>query len=250
MDNYFENVYLKRMNIDGDTQQDRVKTRKEKEFDLLFLKKTEYQAVLELVNDDEPRNEYVSLQPNQWNEKSIISNLLVSTHSKPLKTGDILLIKQKIKDFEQEKQWLVIFVEENLTKGYWLYKIICLDTTINLTDEYGTSKYVFPAKITNASTTFNVDTFIHSATQLGYREPFSTRIVITKDFSFLKKAMYFDYKERGFEIASIDNLSVDGVAYMTISERLITEPEPLSSKDIMIGEDQNFFLNGGAGKNG
>ena len=40
--NYFEDVYLKRMNIDGQAQQDRVKTRKEKEFDRLFLKKTEY----------------------------------------------------------------------------------------------------------------------------------------------------------------------------------------------------------------
>lgn len=40
--NYFEDVYLKRMNIDGQTQQDRVKTRKEKEFDRLFLKNTEY----------------------------------------------------------------------------------------------------------------------------------------------------------------------------------------------------------------
>jgi len=39
---YFEEVYLKRMNADGQTQQERVKTRKEKEFDKLFLKKTQY----------------------------------------------------------------------------------------------------------------------------------------------------------------------------------------------------------------
>lgn len=33
MGSYFEEVYLKRMNLDGTTQQERVKTRKEKEFD-------------------------------------------------------------------------------------------------------------------------------------------------------------------------------------------------------------------------
>ena len=44
---YFEDVYLKRMNKEGVTQQERVKTRKEKEFDMLFLKKTEYQAAPE-----------------------------------------------------------------------------------------------------------------------------------------------------------------------------------------------------------
>lgn len=33
---YFKEVYLKRMNIDGHTRQERVLTRKEKEFDKLF----------------------------------------------------------------------------------------------------------------------------------------------------------------------------------------------------------------------
>ena len=42
MGNYFEEVYLKRMNATGETQQERVKTRKEREFNNLFLKKTEY----------------------------------------------------------------------------------------------------------------------------------------------------------------------------------------------------------------
>jgi hypothetical protein len=86
---YFEDVYLKRMNIDGHTQQDRVKTRKEKEFDRLFLKKTEYQCHLCSVNGED-RNDICSLQPNSWNESKLVSNLLMSTKAAPLKTGDIL----------------------------------------------------------------------------------------------------------------------------------------------------------------
>ena len=34
---YFEDVYLKRMNKEGVTQQERIKTRKEKEFDKYLL---------------------------------------------------------------------------------------------------------------------------------------------------------------------------------------------------------------------
>ena len=64
----------------------------------------------------------------------------MSTQAAPLKTGDILKIKQKIKEEEQDKIWLVLFVEENLTKGYQLFKIICLDSFVNLTDEYGTTE--------------------------------------------------------------------------------------------------------------
>ena len=50
---YFEDVYLKRMNVDGNTQQERTKTRKEKEFDKLFLKKTMYQSKIYKVNHEE-----------------------------------------------------------------------------------------------------------------------------------------------------------------------------------------------------
>jgi hypothetical protein len=41
-----------------------------------------------------------------------------------------------------------------------------------------------------------------------------------------------------------DNISIDDVAYVTISERLLREEEPVSSKDILVGENDNFFLNG------
>ena len=50
---YFDEVYLKRINKDGMNQQDRVKTRKEREFDLLFLKKTEYLAYIHGIDDEE-----------------------------------------------------------------------------------------------------------------------------------------------------------------------------------------------------
>ena len=52
MSNYFEDVYLKRMNLGGRTIQERVKTRKEKEFNEIFLKKTKYQAVIYECNDE------------------------------------------------------------------------------------------------------------------------------------------------------------------------------------------------------
>lgn len=245
MSGYFEDVYLKRMNRDGETQQDRIKTRKEKEFDRLYLQKTEYQAYLYQVNDSDC-SEICSLQPNKWNEDSLISNLLVSTRGATLKTGDILRIRQKIKNKESDKIWLVLFVENNITKGYQLFKVICLDNEVNLTDEYGMTLYNFPVKFVNTSSKVVQDLFLHSATQLGYREPNGTRFFITRDFDFIEKAKYFEYKERGWEIQGIDNISINNVAYVTISEKLKKEAEPLASKDIPVGEDSNFFLNGGA----
>lgn len=244
MGNYFEDVYLKRMNKDGLTRQDRIKTRKEKEFDKIYLQRTEYQAYLYEVNEEQCA-EICSLQPNKWNESNLISNLLVSTSGPQLRSGDILRIRQKIKSEEIDKIWLILFVDENLSKGYHSYKIICLDTEVNFTDEYGTTEFSFPAKFVSSTQNFVQDTFIHSATQLGYREPSNLRFFLTRDFDFIKKARYFDYKDKGWEIYGIDNISIEGVAYITISEKLKREAEPVASKDIPVGENTNFFLNGG-----
>ena len=50
---YFDEVYLKRMNLDGRTRQERIKTRKEKEFNKIFLERSEYKSLLYRVNDEE-----------------------------------------------------------------------------------------------------------------------------------------------------------------------------------------------------
>lgn len=238
---YFDEVYLKRMNLDGQNQQERVKTRKEKEFDRLFLKKTEYQVRLYGVNGEQ-RNDICSLQPNKWNESNLIGNLLMSTRAAALHTGDILNIKQKIKDVEYDKIWLVLFVEENITKGYQLFKCICLDEEINITDEYGDTIETIPTKFINATATFIQDTF--SMEGIGYREPHQNRGFITADQELLKKGTYFNYKNLGWEIYGKDNISIDNVAYVSISQKLQREEEPISSKEIEVGEDKNFFLNG------
>lgn len=243
MGSYYEDVYLKRINKGGNTRQDRIKTKKEREFDLLFLKQSKYRVTLTQINDGETKI-IGSLQPNKMNESNLIENLLLSTSAPSLKTGDIVQIKHQVKDSVQEKFYLVIFVEENLTKGYQLFKVICLDTNINITDEYGTSKYVTPAKFTNASQAFSQDSITRSIKEYGYREPQTSRIIITKDNDELKKGTYFEFKDRGWEIVGKDNISIDNVAYLFISERLRQPEEPLSSQDLLVGENDNFFLNG------
>lgn len=236
---YFDEVYLKRINQDGCTQQERVKSRKEKEFDRLFLRKTEYQAKVYQIDDTES-DIVCSLQPNKWNESQLISNLLISINEPPLKTGMILRIFQKIKEIEYDKIWLIIFCQENITKGYYNYKVICLDSIINITNEYGDTLYSVPVKFVSATASFVQDYFSFSG---GYREPNRDIKMITKNFDFLKKDVYFEYKRKGFEITGKDDISIKDVAYVSLSERLIQEVEPRSSEKIIVSDNENFFLN-------
>lgn len=243
MSNYFNDVYLKRLNHGGTTRQDRIKTRKEVEFDRLFMKRTEYLVTLYQVNDERV-DVQASLQPNKWNESNLIGNLLMSTSAAPLKTGDILYIKQKIKDKEWDKIWIIIYKEDNLTKGHQSYKVICLDSEINLIDEYGTTRYSAPAKYTNNAQSFMQDTNIRNAHELGYEEPFTTNIILTQDNPELMKGSYFNFMGRGWQIVGKNNIAIPNVAYLYVSERLVRDNEPLSSEDILVGENDNFFLNG------
>ena len=238
---YFDGCYLKRMNANGKNRQERIKTRKEHEFDRLFLKETEYRAQIYEVNKQNC-DIICSLQPNKWNENSILSNVLVSTSVDTFKTGDILRIKMQIKDAIDDRIWLILFVENNITNGYQTFKVICLDEEISINDEYGMSLYTIPVKFVSAKDTFIQDTF--SFEGIGYREPRNDRSFITHDFSFLTKGTYYDYKERGWEIYGKDNISIKNVSYVSVSEKLQREEEPISSKELPVGENDNFFLIG------
>ena len=50
---YYDEVYLKRINRDGFNRQDRIKTKKEREFNKLYLKRSEYIAKIISINQEE-----------------------------------------------------------------------------------------------------------------------------------------------------------------------------------------------------
>lgn len=239
---YFDEVYLKRINKYGTTRQDRVEGRKEMEFDRLYLRDSQYIGNLYKVNDD-LKNIECSLQPNKYNEDELISNLLLSRSSEKFNSGDIMYVYQKVKNVEIDKCHIALLKEENVGKGYSLYKVICLDEEINFTDEYGTSQYVIPVKIVSSEKQLVKDYFTISAATTEYREPNFETKVITKDFDFLKKGMQFDYKGKRFEITGNNNISIKGVAFLSIKEQLTKEPEPITSKEIPVSDNTNFFLN-------
>ena len=68
-----------------------------------------------------------------------------------------------------------------------------------------------------------------------------------KPYVILNAAMTLDGKivtaQNSSNISGKDDLSIKNVAFISFEERLITPPEPKTSEDILVGEDENFFLN-------
>ena len=241
MGSYFNDVYLKRMNKDGETMQERIKTKKENKFDKVYLKRTESQGTLYQINDEEVKI-LCSVEPSKWTQDKIVSNINISSREKELKTGDILKVYQKVKDIEYDKTWLICYVSNDISHGYQSYEAIELDSVINLADEYGQTYAILPVKFVSETSVFVKDKFM-SYGSVTYREGLMHRKFITADSEILKKATYFNYANRGWEIAEKDDISIKNVAYVSIEEFLRREPEPETSKDILVGEDQNFLLN-------
>lgn len=155
--------------------------------------------------------------------------------------GSIVRIFQKIKEEEQNRIWLIYYIDKDITRGYRRYEAIELDSVINLTDEYGDTLETFPVKVVSSTSSFVSDNF-YNTSGIKFREPYNHRTFISKDYDFLTKTTYFNYEDRGWEIEGKDNISIKGVAYVSIAEHLAKPPEPKTSKDILVGEDENFFL--------
>lgn len=239
--NYFTDCYLKRMNKDGQTIQERVRTSKEREFDKIKMPKSKYLACIYQLNG-EPIEIPCNIQPAKWKQEQILSNILCSTSVQKFKTGDILRTFQKVKDAELDEFYIIMMVSEDLSHGYQKYEAVKLDSFINNTDTYGDTIRTIPAKFVSETSVYVQDKFT-SYGAVSYREPLAHRKFITKDEDFLQKNLYFDYKGRGWEIVGKDNLSIDGVALVSIAEYLVSSPEPKTSQDLPVGEDDNFFLN-------
>ena len=134
--NYFIDCYLKRMNKDGTTIQERVRTSKEREFDKIKMPKSKYLACIYQLNG-EPIEILCNIQPAKWKQEQILSNILCSTSAQKFKTGDILRTFQKVKDAELDEFYIIMMVSEDLSHGYQKYEAIKLDSFINNTDDYG-----------------------------------------------------------------------------------------------------------------
>ena len=104
----------------------------------------------------------------------------------------------------------------------------------------GTSSGYATVKVVNSSSSIVKDYFSYA--DGSYREPNKDIRLITHNFDFLEKDVYFEYNEKGYQIIGKNDTSVKDVAYVSVSERLLREVEPRSSEQIPVDEDINFFL--------
>ena len=210
---YYTDVYLRKLNRFGNNLQERIVNKKEYDFNN-FVKKSPNRVV---VYDQDKKFEGV-LQSKTYNEIETVDYFL-TYKSINISSGTILKIID-IKDKDKSTYWIVICKDNFVSSGYDRYTVIKLDREIRwITDE----GYLFKALVhisgggANARDkriTSSYKTLEQSVTYL----PTQTLTITMKDNPQVKRGVRVNIKDKIWKISGVENISNDGVTYVTLEQ--------------------------------
>ena len=239
MSNYYEDIYLKRLNRYGYNYQSRVQAQREREFEGKLLKSV-YRVDFEFQNETHPG----TLEPFKQDETQLMQYLLTRVNLN-IPNGTILMIPDK--NFELTP-WMVFWLESMVASGYNRYIVLKMTHYIIWQD--------------NENITRDTWCYLHGSgdsalketlKNIGmiYSEDDNSRFIIMPLNEFLSKENYIEIEEgnikEAYRVTGYDIHSTQGVEYVTLNPMYIKDktpiPMPPSEEE---NNDQYFWLNGGA----
>lgn len=205
---YYEDVYLARLNKDGETKQERVIGARKRQFDN-FLPKSIYKVDFMV----DYKNYIGSLQPGNYNEKNILSYLLVPTEV-ILNTGNTITIGSDT--------WLVILVDPSKTLGYNKYKVIQLNRTFTWWDR---DNIIHESKVNFRSSLMLVNKDQEKTQPPFFRELNNYSTLIMAYDESLQSDCYgkIDGSDRRFLVTGFDIETVPNVQYVTLDITMVRD---------------------------
>ena len=239
MSNYYEDVYLKRLNRYGYDYQSRVQAQREREFEGKLLKSV-YRVDFEYDGETHP----ATLERFKQNETELTQYLLTRV-SLNLPTGTILMIPDK--DLVL-RPWLVFWLESIKASGYNRYIVLKMTHYITWRDrdknEHSTWCYFHGDGDSELKETLK-------GAGAVYVEDNNHRFAIMPISEYLRKDDYIEIGEgrlkEAYRVTGYDIHSTPGVEYVSLDPMYIKDktpaPKPESGEDL----EDYYWLNGGEG---
>lgn len=235
--NYYEDIYLKRLNRYGYDYQTRIQGQRERVFEDKLLKSI-YRVDFEYENELHP----ATLERYKQDETQLMQYLLTRV-SLNLPNGTILMIPDK-DDILQP--WLVYWLESIKASGYNRYIILKMTHFIKWKDrdniEQGSWCYLHGSGDSALKDTLRMVGAL-------YREDDNSRFLIMPLNEKIKKDDYFEIGEGGlkeaYRVTGYDTLSTPGVEYVTLNPMYIKD-QSLQSIHPEDSSEDLFWLTGGA----
>ena len=213
MADYFNDIYLRRINRYGRTLQQRVVNKKEHDFHH-FVRKSPNRVEV-FIRD---YNFEGVLQTKTYDEIETIDYFL-TYKSIEIPTGTILKVRD-IRDIDEYTYWIVVSRDNFVSAGYNRYTVVKLDREIRwITDEGflfkalvhisgsgsgGTNRRLISAvKITNESVVYM---------------PNQVLTLVMQDKKEIKRGTRINIKGIVWKISGYDNVTNEGVSYVTLEQ--------------------------------
>lgn len=237
MNNYYEDVYLKRLNRYGYDYQSRVQAQREREFEGKLLKSI-YRVDFEYDGETHP----ATLERFKQDETELTQYLLTRV-SLNLPCGTILMIPDK--DLVLQP-WLVYWLESIKASGYNRYIVLKMTHQITWRD-----------RDKNEQTSW---CYLHGSGDSALKETLKTvgamyaeddnsRFVIMPLNENIKKEDYIEVGEgklkEAYRVTGYDIHSTPGVEYVTLNPMYIKDQTPAPEAKPGDKDEDYYWLNGG-----
>ena len=238
--NYFDEVYLKRLNRYGYDYQSRIQNQREKVFEDLLLKSI-YRVDFVYDNEMQPG----LLERYKQDETQLMQYLLTKTDLN-IPNGTILMIPDKD---NIEQPWLIYWLESIKASGYNRYVVLKMTHFITWRDRENAERSSWCYMYGQQDNMLKDEIRSRSRSDAIYGENLKSSFFVMPTNSFIRKDDYIEIGEgvlkEGYRVTGYDIHSTPGVEYVTIDPVYLRDNSdaPQQSKD---DDPADFYwLNGG-----
>lgn len=238
--NYYENVYLKRLNRYGIDFQTRIQGQREENFKRQLVKSVYY---VNFEYDDKLQEG--ELVPMRQNETKTMQYLLTDVHL-DMPNGTILFIPDKN---SEPKPWLIYYLEDLKASGYNRYIVLKMTHLLSWIDRNGIRRETWSYLYGQEDNMLKDELRSRSRSRVLYTEPLKLSFFIIPVNEFLKKDDYLEVGEGGLKEAYVvtgyDIQSTPGVEFVSVDPQYIRDLTPPPEKEEGDKDSDFFWINGG-----
>ena len=245
MEDYYHNVYLKRLNRYGIDFQSRMQRQREENFKLQ-LKKSVYYVEFE-YKDEIHAGE---LTPLRQNETKTMQYLLTDVHL-DMPNGTILFIPDK--DMEL-RPWMIYYLEDIKASGYNRYIVIKMTHYLIWKDREGREQGTWAYFYGQEDNMLKDELKSRSRNKTLYTENLKLSFFIMPRNEFLRKDNYMEVGEgplkEAYVVTGYDIQSTPGVEFVSVDPQYVRDQTPPPEQQEEDNKDDFFWINKGVENDG
>ena len=223
--NYYNDIYLKRLNRYGLDYQSRIQAMRERNFDL-YLLKTVYKVEIEYDNDII----IGSFEKYKQDETRTLHYLLTKVDVE-IPAGTILYIPN---DDEVLTPWMVYYKEVIEASGYNRYVMLKMSHYLKWKDRSGTWREAWAYLYGQQDNMLKDEIKSRSRMDTTYTENLKMSFFVTPINEFIRKDDYLTIGEgplkEAFRVTGYDINSTEGVEYVTVDPVYLRDESPWPEK--------------------